>query len=113
MLVVDDGETNRKLIRLVLGRAGARVEAVENGLQALERVATESFDLILMDMQMPVMDGYAATAALRRPRRDGSDHCLNGQRHEMGRGALPGGRLLGVPLKPIDQDLLLVTVAAA
>jgi signal transduction histidine kinase/CheY-like chemotaxis protein/HPt (histidine-containing phosphotransfer) domain-containing protein len=65
ILVVDDGETNRKLIRLILARAGAEVLCAENGLEAVHTVETESPDLVLMDMQMPVMDGYSATRELR------------------------------------------------
>ena len=70
ILVVDDGETNRKLIRLVLSRAGANVRLAENGLEALTIARTEDFDLILMDMQMPLMDGYTAATHLR------SEGCL-------------------------------------
>lgn len=65
ILVVDDGETNRKLIRLVLDRAGASTEMAENGLEAVELGRNQHFDLILMDMQMPLMDGYTATGRLR------------------------------------------------
>jgi CheY-like chemotaxis protein len=65
ILVVDDGEANRRLIQLVLERAGAQVETATNGLEAVECVAAEPFDVILMDMQMPIMDGYTATARLR------------------------------------------------
>jgi PAS domain S-box-containing protein len=65
VLVVDDGDTNRRLIELVLGRAGAQVKQAENGQQGVERALSESFDIILMDMQMPVMDGYTATQKLR------------------------------------------------
>ena len=65
ILVVDDGETNRKLIRLVLSRAGADVRLAENGLEAVSLGLSESFDMILMDMQMPLMDGYTAAARLR------------------------------------------------
>lgn len=65
VLVVDDGETNRKLIRLILGRAGARVASAENGAIAIEEAHAQPFDVILMDMQMPVMDGYTATQQLR------------------------------------------------
>lgn len=66
ILVVDDGETNRKLIRLVLSRAGAEVCLAENGLEALEICRERQFDMILMDMQMPLMDGYTAAARLRQ-----------------------------------------------
>ena len=49
----------------MLRRAGVEVCEAENGAEALQRVEEESFDLVLMDMQMPVMDGYAATRRLR------------------------------------------------
>lgn len=65
VLVVDDGSTNRKLIRLILTRVGALVETAENGQVAIEKVTSEDFDLVLMDMQMPVLDGYEATRRLR------------------------------------------------
>ncbi|MBI1346255.1 PAS domain S-box protein [bacterium] len=65
VLVVDDGDTNRKLIRLLLERNGAKVRMAENGQIALNMAAGADFDLILMDMQMPVLDGYSATARLR------------------------------------------------
>ncbi len=66
ILVVDDGATNRKLIGLVLERAGAKIRTAENGSIGVELALAEPFDLILMDMQMPVMDGYRATRDLRR-----------------------------------------------
>lgn len=65
ILVVDDGDTNRKLIRLLLARSGATVVLAENGQIGYERAMQQPFDVILMDMQMPVMDGYTATAKLR------------------------------------------------
>lgn len=65
IMVVDDGETNRKLIRLVLDRAGATTSMAENGLEAVELGRTQHFDMILMDMQMPLMDGYTAAGRLR------------------------------------------------
>ncbi|HWC90951.1 MAG TPA: ATP-binding protein [Pirellulales bacterium] len=65
VLVVDDGETNRKLIRVILEHLGATILQAENGQQAVDMVLAESFDLILMDMQMPVMDGYTAVQQIR------------------------------------------------
>lgn len=65
ILVVDDGESNRKLINLVLTRAGATIQTARNGKEAVEKVEKQAFDLVLMDMQMPVMDGYTAAAILR------------------------------------------------
>jgi signal transduction histidine kinase/DNA-binding NarL/FixJ family response regulator len=66
VLLVEDGVTNRKLVSLVLERAGAKVQTAENGQVGIESAAMQPFDLVLMDMQMPVMDGYAATRELRR-----------------------------------------------
>ncbi len=65
VLVVDDGEANRQLITLVLTRAGLRVTTAENGQVAVDRCTQQKFDVILMDMQMPVLDGYQATRILR------------------------------------------------
>ncbi|MCA9269653.1 MAG: response regulator, partial [Planctomycetales bacterium] len=65
VLLVEDGVINRKLIVAVLGEAGAEVATAENGLLGVARALKEDFDLILMDMQMPLMDGYTATSRLR------------------------------------------------
>ncbi len=65
ILVVDDGQENRDLISIILGEAGLHVVPAENGKIGVELAQSQSFDLILMDMQMPIMDGYAATKTLR------------------------------------------------
>jgi CheY-like chemotaxis protein/HPt (histidine-containing phosphotransfer) domain-containing protein len=65
VLVVDDGAENRELVSLVLSQQGLWVEEAEDGRLAVEMAKKGGFDLILMDMQMPVMDGYAATQAIR------------------------------------------------
>jgi signal transduction histidine kinase/CheY-like chemotaxis protein/HPt (histidine-containing phosphotransfer) domain-containing protein len=65
VLVVDDGAENRELLSLVLAEQGLWVEEAEHGQAALDKMAALPCDLVLMDMQMPVMDGYAATRALR------------------------------------------------
>ncbi|MGO9112933.1 MAG: ATP-binding protein, partial [Thermoguttaceae bacterium] len=66
VLVADDGEENRQLITIILTRAGVQVENADNGDVAVRMAAGQPFDLILMDMQMPVMDGYTATTQLRQ-----------------------------------------------
>ena len=65
VLVVDDGAENRELVTLVLTEQGLWIEEAQNGQEALDKVAATGFDLILMDMNMPVMDGYTAVKALR------------------------------------------------
>jgi CheY-like chemotaxis protein/HPt (histidine-containing phosphotransfer) domain-containing protein len=65
VLIVDDGETNRRLLNVFLKQTGAVVEMAENGRIAVDLAMTRDFDAILMDMQMPVLDGYSATRELR------------------------------------------------
>jgi PAS domain S-box-containing protein len=65
ILVAEDNPTNRLLIETRLRRAGHRPEMVDDGQQALVAASSEDFDLILMDMQMPVLDGMGATRAIR------------------------------------------------
>ena len=65
ILLADDHPANRKVIAVLLAPIGATLVAVENGQEALDAYPGEGFDLILMDMQMPVMDGLTATAAIR------------------------------------------------
>ncbi len=65
-LVVDDNATNRRVAELLLQSVGADVVSVEDGEQAIDAFRRDRFDVILMDMMMPVMDGLAATEAIRR-----------------------------------------------
>ena len=65
VLVADDGVENRELVSLVLAEQGLWVEEAENGQVAVDMAMKGGFDVILMDMQMPVMDGYTATRTLR------------------------------------------------
>jgi PAS domain S-box-containing protein len=66
ILLVEDGADNQRLLRMQLGNAGASVTSALDGQIAVDLANRHAFDLILMDMQMPVMDGYAATIELRR-----------------------------------------------
>ncbi|WP_370262053.1 PAS domain S-box protein [Limnobacter sp.] len=64
VLVVDDHKLNRTVASEMLKRWGAQVELAENGRQAVQACTTKTFDLVLMDLQMPEMDGFEATAAI-------------------------------------------------
>ncbi|MFZ3008770.1 MAG: ATP-binding protein [Phenylobacterium sp.] len=66
VLLAEDHPTNRRVVELILGAAGVDLTCVENGAEAVDEAARSSFDLILMDMQMPVMDGLTAIRAIRR-----------------------------------------------
>ena len=65
LLLVDDNAFNQELAVDMLRSQGLSVEVANNGLEALQRLETESFDGVLMDCQMPVMDGYEATRKIR------------------------------------------------
>jgi CheY-like chemotaxis protein/HPt (histidine-containing phosphotransfer) domain-containing protein len=66
VLVVEDNVANQKVARGYLHRLGWRVEVVANGREAVDRVQAEFFDAILMDCQMPIMNGFIATSRIRK-----------------------------------------------
>lgn len=66
ILVVDDAPENQMIVRLFLTKQGMDVATADDGKAGVELAMKESFDLVLMDMQMPVMNGYEATRELRR-----------------------------------------------
>jgi two-component system sensor histidine kinase BarA len=65
-LVVDDNAINRLLMVTLLSQKGLKVAEAVDGADAVEKARTEKYDLILMDIRMPVMDGMRATEAIRR-----------------------------------------------
>jgi len=65
-LVVDDGPENRELLSVVLTELGIELDTAENGQLALDAIDAGTYDIVLMDIQMPVMDGYEAVAEMRK-----------------------------------------------
>ena len=65
LLLVEDSEDNILLVQAFLKRSGHRIEVAHNGREGVEMVRKGDYDLVLMDVQMPVMDGYTATRAIR------------------------------------------------
>jgi len=66
ILLADDSPDNQTLIGRILNLSGAAVDMVSNGKEAVERAMSSQYDVLLMDLQMPVMDGFEATLELRR-----------------------------------------------
>ena len=89
VLLAEDNFLNRKLTMSQLEKLGYHVDSVANGKEAVDAVSNDHYDVILMDCQMPVVDGYEATLLIRRLERD------NGRRHRiiaMTANALEGDR---------------------
>ena len=110
VLVVDDGAENRELVVTVLGEAGLRPDEAENGQIAVDMAEATAYDLILMDMQMPVMDGFTATRTLRErgfetPIVALTANAMHGFEH-----TLQAAGCTGYLTKPVDIDALLTLV---
>jgi PAS domain S-box-containing protein len=111
VLVVDDGPENRELVRLVLEAAGLAVVEAENGAAALDTLGRETVDLVLMDVQMPVMDGYTATRMLRErgcttPVLALTANAMKGFEREIDAAGFSGHLT-----KPVDIDAMLAELA--
>ena len=79
VLAVEDNQVNQMVLEGILARAGCNIQVAANGAEALETLARESFDVVLMDCEMPVLDGLTATRRLREAEAaDGG--ALNGHR---------------------------------
>ena len=76
MLLVEDNRVNQAVGRAMLGQLGCRVEVANDGLEAVALTESQEFDLILMDWQMPRMNGIQATRAIRhREAKNGDRRC--------------------------------------
>ncbi len=111
ILVVDDGVENRELVVSVLEDCGLTIEQAENGQIGLQKALERNYDLILMDIQMPVMDGDTATRKMR-------EHGLKLPIFALTANAMKGfetdlttAGFTGHLTKPIDIDLLVETLA--
>jgi CheY-like chemotaxis protein/HPt (histidine-containing phosphotransfer) domain-containing protein len=111
VLVVDDGDENRELVRLVLEEVGLQVAEAENGKVGAEKALAESFDVILMDVQMPVMDGTTATRLLRSRGMTKPIFALTANAMKGFEGELNDAGFTAHLTKPVDIDRLLQELA--
>ncbi|MEJ6021983.1 hybrid sensor histidine kinase/response regulator [Ramlibacter sp. PS4R-6] len=108
VLLVEDNDINQIVARELLEEAGMRVEVADNGQLALEALERGRFDLVFMDMQMPVMDGLAATRAIRKIARHAALPIVAMTANAMGadRAACLAAGMDDVVTKPIDPHVL-------
>jgi CheY-like chemotaxis protein len=107
VLVVDDAQDNQTLLRLTLSKLGAKVTTADDGYKAIELALNNDYDVVLMDIQMPRMDGYQATSQLRDSGYDQpiialTAHAMKDQRER----AVQTG-FTGFLSKPINRDALI------
>ena len=106
VLVVEDTELLQMLVRKILESMGVEVSVANNGLEGVEASRAESFDLIFMDMQMPVMDGIEATKMIRAEKNDVPIVALTANVMQKHRDAFFGAGCNGFLEKPVNSELL-------
>src|SRR5579859_1239185 len=119
VLIAEDNLVNQRLAVRLLEKRGHRVVLAATGLEALKALEKESFDLVLMDVQMPEMDGLEATAAIREKEKSSglhqdivalTAHAMKGDREKCLAGGMDG--YLAKPIRPQELDHLLATYIA-
>jgi CheY-like chemotaxis protein len=115
ILLVEDNPINQKVAQRLLEKAGHNVTVANNGREALDIIGREKFGLVLMDIQMPEMDGLEATVAIRENERQSGGHlpivaltahAMKGDRER----CLEAG-MDGYVTKPVVQQVLFQTMA--
>lgn len=109
ILVAEDNPVNQKVIRLMLERLGYRPDIVGNGLEAVQALRLRPYDLVLMDMQMPELDGLAATRRIRAelpPERQPRIVVLTANVFSEGRAAAEAAGVDGYLTKPLEPAAL-------
>jgi len=111
VLVVDDGKENRDLICVLLEEVGASYDTAENGEEAIALANAHHWDVILMDVQMPVLDGNSATRRLRDLGYSKPIYALTAHAMQAAIQESVDAGCDGVLTKPLDFDLLIKTLA--
>ena len=110
ILLAEDNEDNQQLFSLLLSKTGADVEIANNGKEAYEMAMDTRFDLIFMDMQMPILDGVEATRRLRQKGYSGAIVSLTANAMKQDRAACFNAGCNDYITKPVNDQILYKTV---
>lgn len=113
VLLVDDSSDNQRLFERVLTSAGAKVDVAENGVVAIARSMSASYTVIIMDIRMPMMDGYEATRRIRSSGYRGPIVALTAHANPGEEERCREAGCSGFYLKPINRAGLLTAVSSA
>jgi CheY-like chemotaxis protein len=116
VLIAEDNVVNQRLAMRLLEKRGHRVTVVNNGQEAVELLERSNFDLVLMDVQMPLLDGIAATMLIRQREKETGSHqpivaltayAVKGDQERCLAAGMDG--YLPKPIRPEELDALLQT----
>ena len=111
ILLAEDNQLNAKLVSILFAQNGLKLDIARNGMEVIEKIKAQHVDIILMDMEMPVMDGYQAVAIIRRQLKNDipiialTAHALPGEKEK----CLHWG-MNDYLAKPVDENLLLKAI---
>ncbi len=119
VMIAEDNSVNQQLARRLLEKRGHRVTVVSNGREAVDLLDHSAFDLVLMDVQMPLLDGIAATTLIRQREKETGSHqpivaltayAVKGDQEKCLAAGMDG--YLAKPIRPEELDALLQSFAA-
>jgi len=110
ILLVEDNSVNQKIGIRMLENMGHRIALANHGLEALEKLESNSYDMVLMDIQMPEMDGFEATSCIRKKEKQSGSHipiiALTAHAMKGDRERCLAGGIDGHASKPLKADRL-------
>jgi CheY-like chemotaxis protein len=114
LLVAEDNKINRMVVKKMIEKMGHQVETVQNGEEALAKMEEDAFDIVLMDVSMPVLDGIEATRKIRQKEKQEGRHtpiiALTAHAMDDDRERFLSAGMDDYLTKPIDKDILTHTI---